>query len=354
MIRKNDSYSYNVPLDMTTYSIITPEFIPVIIDFGAASSYIVTRYVGSFDYMSHGMLNFMIPGHDMYKFMTFCAKKAVNKELKTKIVSLFSFYGNDDPYNIVDDSEGIDKAVITYCKESTFSLVANYTPVMLMDWIWKEKKYRSILQPYITITERMQYIPIQYSNIIKEYDNIFNYIKEGTDKAVEIIENSIRLKSSYVINKYNIMVLEKYNKDLKSPKLNSKIKSMNTFILKYESLLISNDMAMLEKVFDIKIPNQIDLDKCFENLLVIKLQNSKAKDKQQAVNYLNILLSYQENLKPYLQFYFTILELGLSDTFTIWIKKFKQSDIYLFHNKNVVQNERCIRWSQSLMASIIL
>jgi hypothetical protein len=127
---------------------------------------------------------------------------------------------------------------------------------------------------------------------------------------------------------------------------------MNKFISKYKSLLIFNDMAMLEKVFDIKIPKQIDLDKCFDNLLAIKLQNSK--DKQQAVNYLNILLSYQENLKPYLQFYFTILELGLTDTFTIWIKKFKQSDIYLFHNKNVVQNERCIRWSQSLMASIIL
>jgi hypothetical protein len=352
MIRKNDAYSYNVPLDMSTYSIITPEFIPVIIDFGAASSYIDTRYVGSFDYMSHGMLNFMIPGHDMYKFMTFCAKKTVNKELKTKIVSLFSFYGNDDPYNILNDSEGIDKAVIAYCKESTFSLVANYTPMMLMNWIWEKKEYRSILQPYISITERMQYIPIQYSNIIKEYDNIFNYIKEGTDKAVELIENSIRLKSSYVINKYNIMILEKYNKDLKSHKLNSKIKWMNKFISKYKPLLIFNDMAMLEKVFDIKIPKQIDLDKCFDNLLAIKLQNSK--DKQQAVNYLNILLSYQENLKPYLQFYFTILELGLTDTFTIWIKKFKQSDIYLFHNKNVVQNERCIRWSQSLMASIIL
>jgi hypothetical protein len=352
MIRKNDAYSYNVPLDMSTYSIITPEFIPVIIDFGAASSYIDTRYVGSFDYMSHGMLNFMIPGHDMYKFMTFCAKKTVNKELKTKIVSLFSFYENDDPYNILNDSEGIDKAVIAYCKESTFSLVANYTPMMLMNWIWEKKEYRSILQPYISITERVQYIPIQYSNIIKEYDNIFNYIKEGTDKAVELIENSIRLKSSYVINKYNIMILEKYNKDLKSHKLNSKIKWMNKFISKYKSLLIFNDMAMLEKVFDIKIPKQIDLDKCFDNLLAIKLQNSK--DKQQAVNYLNILLSYQENLKPYLQFYFTILELGLTDTFTIWIKKFKQSDIYLFHNKNVVQNERCIRWSQSLMASIIL
>ena len=150
------------------------------------------------------------------------------------------------------------------------------------------------------------------------------------------------------------MVLEKYNKDLKSPKLDSKIKWMNKFILKYEYLLISNDMVMLEKVFDIKIPKQVDLDKCFDNLLAIKLQNSKAKDKQQAVNDLNILLLYQENLKPYLQFYFTILELGLIHNFTIWIKKFKESDIYLFHIKNVVQNERCIRWSQSLMASIIL
>jgi len=352
MVRKNESYSYNVPLDMSTYSVVNPQCIPVIIDFGAASSYIDKRYVGSFDYISHGMLNFMIPGYDMYKFMVYCAKKTVNTELKDKIVSLFSFYGCDDPYNIKNDSSGVDKAVLAYCKDSTFSFVANYTPIMLANWIWKN--YNSILQPYITITDRMQYLPIQYSNIIKEYDDIFNYIKEGTDKAVEIIENSIRLNKSYVMSKYNIMVLEKYNKDLNSDKLSLKIERMNKFILRYETQLVSNDMEMLKKVFDIKIPTQVELDNCFEKVLAIKIRNSKPKDKQQAFNDLDILLLYQEKLKPYLQFYFTILELNLTEKFRIWINKFKESYIYRFHIKNVVQNERCIRWTQSLMASIIL
>ena len=354
MIRKNDSYSYNVPLDMNTYNIVNPQFIPVVIDFGAASSYIDNRYVGSFDYISHGMLNFMIPGYDMYKFMTYCAKKSVNTELKKKIISLFLFYGDDDPYNILTELTGIDKAVNAYCKDSTFSQVANYTPIMLIDWLWKQKEYRSILEPYITKTDRMQYLPIQYSNIIKEYDDIFNYTKEGIDKAVEIAENSIRLKPSYVMSKYNIMVLEKYNKDLQSPKIYSKIKLINKFIFQSESLLISTDMAMIEKVFDIKIPRQSDLDKCFEKILSIKIRHSKPIDKQKAVDDLNNMLLYQEKLKPYLQFYFTMLELGLTDKFKNWVKRFTVSDIYLFHINNILQNERSIRWGHSLIASIIL
>ena len=129
---------------------------------------------------------------------------------------------------------------------------------------------------------------------------------------------------------------------------------MNKFILRYETQLVSNDMEMLKKVFDIKIPTQVELDNCFEKVLAIKIRNSKPKDKQQAFNDLDILLLYQEKLKPYLQFYFTILELDLTEKFRIWINKFKESYIYRFHIKNVVQNERCIRWTQSLMASIIL
>jgi hypothetical protein len=345
MIRKNDSYSYNVSLDMTTYSIVSPQFIPVIIDFGMSSSYIDGRYIGCFDFFEHGMINFMVPGYDMYKFMVFTSQYVdVDAYFEKQLISLFRFYGTDDPYNIITKPLGIGTATDEYCKNLTTSKAASYTPIMLANWLWKE--YNSVLAPYIIIKERIEYLPIQYSSTIKQYDDIFNNKTEGIDKAVEIAEKCLSSNKSYVMTKYNIMILEKYNKDLKSPKLDSKILVLNKILSKFESILISNDMAKLEKVFSIKLPSQNDLNG-ITTLLTIKIDYFEPKSIKNTKEIDNIII-YRNHITPYLQFYFTILELGLSDTFTIWIKKFKQSDIYLFHIKNVIQIERAIRWSYSL------
>jgi hypothetical protein len=351
MIRKNDSYSYNVPLDMATYNIVNPEFIPVVIDFGMSCSYIDGKYFGAFDYSKYGMEHFIVPGHDMYKFISHSLVTA-RKDLKTKIRSVFRFYGEDDPYNIISDPySGAFNATNEYCAKVISSPAANYTPIMLIDWLWKQKEYRSILEPYITKTERIEYLPIQYSSTIKQYDDIFNYTKEGTDKAVEIADKCFPLKSSYVMSKYNIMVLEKYNKELKSPKLDSKILLWNMFLSQSEYELISSDINMLEKVFAIRIPTQDDLDK-ITNLLTIKINYEKVTvDK--AVKEIDNIFVYHTQITPYLQFYFTMLELGLTDKFNKWVQKFKQSDIYLFHNNNIIQIERAIRWSYSIRASVI-
>ena len=246
MLRKNDSYSYNVSLDMNTYSIVKPEFIPVIIDFGMSSSYIDGKYIGSYDFFENGMVNFMIPGYDMYKFMAFTCQY-VSGYFEKEMISLFRFYGTDDPYNIITDPFGIHTCANEYGKKITTSKAASYTPIMLANWLWKEYNY--ILAPYITIKERIEYLPIQYSSTIKQYDDIFNNTNEGIDKAVEIAEKCLSSNKSYVMTKYNIMVLEKYNKDLKSPKLDSKILVLNKVLSKSESVLIFNDMTKLEKVF---------------------------------------------------------------------------------------------------------
>ena len=348
MIRQNDVSSYNVNLDMSTYKVVNPEFIPVIIDFGTSTCFIENRYIGSYDYIKHGMLNFMVPGYDMYKFLVFCERKTTNQELKQKIISMFLFYEENDPYNIINNTEGIDKAAEEYCMNTTFSQAATYTPLIFIEWLLKE--YSVELKSDILVCERVNYLSLTYSSITKEYDNIFEYIKEGVDDAIFFTQECA---PSYVMTKYNINLLERYNENLQSDDLTRKIKDLNKYLDKFKDKFIDIDKSMLENVFTIKIPTQKELDFCINKVIGIKIRCSKPIDKEKAVKDLDIILSYQENLKPHLQFYFTILELNLKEVFAVWIKKFKESRIYLFHIKNVIKNERAKRWSQTLMASII-
>jgi len=350
MVRKVNTFSYTVPLDNTTYNINDPDLIPVIIDLGLATSYIDGRYVGSFKNARYGMLNFMVPGYDMYKFMVYSVSIAKSQGVKTEIMSLFRFYGDDDPHDIYNlENKGVSNATDNYCQNAAFSPVATYTPLMMVEWLWKE--YRNILQPSITVNDRNQYLPVQYSSTIQQYDDIFNYSKEGRNKAIQLADECINLKPSYVMTKYNAKVLEKYNVELKSPNLSSRIKRINMYLDSSENLL-AVDMAMMKKVFDIAIPSQTELTKCVDTLLAIPIRHKNAKDKKEAVAKLDILV-YQEKLNPYLQFYFTILELNLENKFTDWIERFHASDIFRLYKKNVTQNERAIRWGQTLLASLM-
>ena len=345
-----------IQLDMFTYIINQPEFIPVVIDFGASTAYIDGKYIGSYDYISHGMLNFMIPGHDMYKFMVYCARKTENRKLKNSIVEIFRFYGDDDPYFIADNEKGIDSATNDYCKDLTFSRAANRTPLMLIEWLLK--KYPEELRTKVIVKERKNYIPIQYSKITKEFEDIFsctriNHGKDNPDDAVKMINKCIMSKSSYIMSLYGVKILEKYNECLESKKLKSEIDLLRGMIIKSKDDLLKADIATLTKVFTIKTPRQEDLDLCIEKLFKLTIRHLKPKEKESVVKNLHQLLLYQDTLLPYLQFYFTILELDSIDILNKWVFKFKSSDIYRFYVKNVSRNERAIRWCQSLMASIM-
>ena len=351
MIRKRDNFNYTIPLDINTYYIKDPALIPVIIDFGMSSSYIDNRYIGSFDFPRFGMLNFMVPGYDMYKLMLFSLQHgSKNKELVDGITSLFRFYGLDDPYGIIDTGEiGIKAGVGNYCALASYSNAATYTPLMMIQWIMNE--YKDILSTNIIVTDRKEYLPIRYSSTIKEYDDIFHHSKEGRYKAVELINSCIKTKPSYVMTKYNIQILEKYNISLLSTEISDHIKRLNKY-LKTNTKLVDVDKAMLQKVFNIPIPTQDELTDIRDTILSIPIRESDPDIKIKATEALNILV-YQEMLNPYLQFYFTIYETNTEDIFAIWIAEFLASDIYIFYEKNVSQNERVIRWGQTLLASII-
>ena len=63
------------------------------------------------------------------------------------------------------------------------------------------------------------------------------------------------------------------------------------------------------------------------------------------------ILSYQDKLKIYLQFYFTILDLNLEDEFGDWLNRFEKSEIYYFYTKNILKNEQARRWAKTLLIS---
>ena len=357
MVRSGTGDSSSViHLDMNTYTINNPEFIPVIIDFGAATSYIDGKYIGSYDYISHGMLNFMVPGYDMYKFMIYCARKTTNQKLKQCIISIFRFYREEDPYFITRDHEkGLDVAAKEYCKELTFSSAANNTPLMLVEWLLKE--YSDEFSEKVILKDRENYMFAQYSRITKNFYDIFNCtrMKDGNDKPEEgilLVKKLIRKNISYVMSLYGIKMIDNYNVCLESDELQCKINFLKNELFESKDKLLEADEIVLEKVFDITIPDQEDLDSCINKLLKIRIRHSNAKEKEEVVRNLESIISYQESLIPFLQFYFTILELN-QEILLYWIDRFKVSTIYHFYLKNVHQIERAKRWGQTLLASII-
>jgi hypothetical protein len=149
------------------------------------------------------------------------------------------------------------------------------------------------------------------------------------------------------MSKYIVSVLEKYNQTLRCSDLQIRIDGIN-HVLTNADYLIDIDKTMLEKVFSIKLPRQTDIDDVVSQVLSILILEQSASS--EAIPSLDIL-SYQSELAPYFQFYYTIVELGLEDLYKVWITKFRNSGVYKLYVTNVMQNDRALRWRQSMEAS---
>ena len=79
------------------------------------------------------MVDFMVPGYDMYKFLCFSANDAKfykNNTLFNQLVELFNFYGTDDSLNISKTKEkGIQTTIKEFCREGSYTNVAKYTVI---------------------------------------------------------------------------------------------------------------------------------------------------------------------------------------------------------------------------------
>lgn len=350
IVKRTQKYQYMVPIENETYYLSNIDFMPIILDYGMSSAYVKPYSIGKYGMSSFGIYNFMVPGIDMYKIMLYSLREAGSMKIAKDISDLFEFYGKDDPYKIFSYPNAYYCAVNNYCANISSSPVANLTPIMLLRWIWN--KHNNILKKYINIGQRNDYCIIKYSNTLKEYDYIFNNAIQGRNKAIKLINQCITSKHSYIMSVYNVKILEEYNKSLDSNDINSHIKQIKLTISNDYENLIKLDMTRLEKIFEIKIPNQSDFDVSVKKVLEITIEWKIANDKISVIRDFNSKGEWYIKLEPFMQIYYTMREIKLLDIFSDWYDRFLDSEIYKFYVKNCSKYIQTRRWCDTLLGSI--
>lgn len=319
-----DQKSYTIQLVYEVYTVNKPPIIPVIIDFGHSSCKIDEKTIGSYVFSKHGMHNYMIQGHDMYKLLVYSISYASNNiELQDKIKQILLFYGYDnDPYNILFTDNGLEEAMGNYCSLVSESYAATYTPIMMVKWLLNKKEYASILSSYISVKKRVQYSPPNINkNILCKAQSHCHYQDINSQ--------------SYILSSYFQKIQNICNKSLAK---DIKIASSNI-------LLINQDNELLNQVFTIQVPNQNIIEEYIKKILNITTSSSKKEIK--SLIDLSIFDFYIK-LKPYVHYYLTILELSLENIYKSWITRFLDSKIYKTSIYNNIRIERALRWIQTL------
>jgi hypothetical protein len=362
MVRENNE-AYEINLDGTTYRVAPRQASPVIIDFGMTAAVVDEMCIGSFSYASHGMLSFMVPGFDMYKFMVYSARSAGGlppslarvkalESISDGISDIFAFYGDDDPYHIFTKrAKGVKAAANEFCRDVTYSKAATRTPLMLYRWLLE--RYPDILTSVsIAISPRQQYRGLRYSNTMQEYEDLFGFREKGRCEAIETVKKCIKVTPSYIMTMYNLKLLDGYNRSLESADITASIATLNRY-LEYAEQLIEIDKRMLEKVFvDVKIPDaQLLEERCCE-VLGTPIRHRNAEEKSRRVRSLREVLQYRDTLKPYFQLYYTIMELQLDDVFHEWIATFTSSAIFAFNAEYEALTEQASRWAETMECSV--
>ncbi len=331
MIRKDIEVNYKVNLNTKSYTIQNTVLLPVIIDFGLSSVLIDDNFIGSYDLPQYGMLNFIVPGYDMYKLLCFSVLHA--KSIREDILGMFDFFGST-PFGSTPFGSGELKNnlrienpddINNYCKGVTFSEIGNITPLLFLNWIFQ--KY-------------------DLTHNISEQNRDNYFIFETTDLTINksIVENKILdymgNNQSYIMLKYFENLCIRFNIPF-----NSKYHKNSNYLIKI-------DNCILDKVFNIQLPSD-NIDNLIKNVLTINLRHNNAEDKKKkVVKFLESIL-YESELQPYLQFYYTILELNLRE-FDDWVKRFVESDVYSFYFRYTDKISRTLRWCNALLASIII
>jgi hypothetical protein len=356
---KGKKCRYSVPIDNFIYDVTSINYLPVIIDFGLSTvrhnstDDTQSKWIGSYDFPQHGMMNYLISGVDMYKFLLYSAYSA--KSIQRQILDLFSFYGKDDPYKLYmqeDAKKILSRATDKYGKQMSFSKVAQNTPLEFLSWILV--KYPSIVNVYISKKERQVYVPLTFSTISTSYCDMLNKDKKGKDVAVSIIDHVSSIdNSSYITVSYCLYVLDGYNKRLKSAKIARDIEKLLKRVEKNRSEMIESDKKMLIEYTQIKTDTYTPIIKLCKKILSITMA-SKNKNKIKKneliklINNFTYLYAQINDVCKYMNLLYTIRELGLDTIYSDFVSKFTKSSIYKFYVINVSMIEKTARWVDSL------
>lgn len=351
-----DECKYSVPLDNMVYEVTAKEYLPVIIDFGLSTVKHNGNVVGSYTFPEHGMMHYMLPGVDMFKFLYYSCIFAQGN-VQRQILNLMSFYGKDDPYKfLIGGDKSLDNANKEYAKKGSYSRVTTYTPLEFLNWILVQPEYQDIVPMYMTKKDRGIYVPLSFSTTIQTYDDMFKQSKKGREEAIKMVDKCVTSNSSYIMSKYSLYVLRGYNKQLKSKELKNKIKKMKDIISKSRSNMINTDYKMLWEYKKLELPNIIKIQDDSKRILNIKINSKKLKTQKKQV--LKLIERYFQNISffteilPYLQFMYTIKEIKSEKVYTKFLSSFLSSSQYKVYDQHHTSINRTFRWCHSLIDSL--
>lgn len=296
-------YSYTIVIDTKRYDLTAEKYIPIIIDFGFASIRANNTTIGSYDFPQFGMMHYLIQGVDMYKFL-FHAYAKSEGNIYRQISSLFLFYGSYDPYRLLVTPTGqFSEISKTYLKKVSFSRIATYTPLEMVLWIANSQEYKVSL----LISDRNISLPIK--------------------NIKEVILPNI---SSYIASKYIQKIFD------------TKVKNRSEES-EMDPKIIELDLKMLEGYKIIKIPDEFAIRDKINAITNTELGKIPPK----------LSVKFITQLKPYLQYLYTIRELGLENEYKTFIQEFIISRHYQVYTNISLNVERAKRWAETLKESIL-
>jgi hypothetical protein len=176
-----------------------------------------------------------------------------------------------------------------YLKKISFSYAATYTPLEFALWIINSQQYNL----NIKVSQRDIYFPITKQIYLPKI-------------------------SSYIINRYN-------------QKLDEIV----------DEQMISSDLKILFEYKSIEIPDETLMKDEIALILNTQLGNHK-----------KFTFQFIDQLKPYLQFSYTIRELHLENTYKDFVDEFTNSEHYKLYEGIIFYAGKAKRWSETLEESL--
>lgn len=336
---------YDVQLD-TCVAKIDAKFVPVIIDFGFTTVKVKGKVVGS-GFRKHGMIDHMVPGYDMYKFLVYSYNASNSSRFKARLEGLFAFYGTDDVYDIEHEGKrGVEVATNNYCGRTTYSKLAMYTPRMFLDWILDNYEVKGVEIK----NNRSLYIPIHQNPKTNVYKGIEN-VSDISD-AIMLSKKCVSNMPSYVMTKYMVDIFARYNINQSCPDISEFSDIMKHQLEHNRDQMIEYDIILFGRFRDITVPTPREINRVIGTVLGT-LVHSSAESRNNAVKVASSF-TFAAELRPYLEYLFAIREVGVDsiDVFRQWADEFTSSRAYRVYSIHSGRIEQMLRWARSLDLSL--
>jgi hypothetical protein len=332
IIKRVNNNKYSATTTLHTYNVNDTSVVPVIIDYGHSCSVINNCNIGSYKSPEYGMLNFLVAGYDMYKFLIYSIYYTKNRILKNSIKNLLLFYGDNDPYSILKTPSNVRISIDQFCSKTTYSLVGSKTPEMFLNWIFEQDEYTNILVNSVNRSRNIEYYSswclqpsIRPKMCNTKCNNLILY-----NSYINIINTD-----SYLLLKYKLQILSSCNPSCKECGV---IKSLIKY--KINSLhheLIITDMKFLNIIFTQFYPEQSTLNDFFDTLFSIKLNSSDLSLKHSIIQKSAEILNFTPFMNSILFLYtiINVLQIPLQE-YQIWKDEFKNSKQYSYYNTNIL------------------